>query len=185
MTHLTQIRFRRPALRDSQTTHRTVLAAAGSDAGRILWAAPRRDLLIIQSAQLITADRIDGVAASHSGPVHTTWTAGQPIQLSLIASPTYCQHTPGQRGKRRALPIDACDAWLRRKLGHAATLDEIEVQEMGPRTGRRHEHTVVHRLVGFHALGRVADPDALRQLQLDGVGAGKAYGAGLLLVSAA
>lgn len=184
---LTQMRFRRPVVCDSQITHTTVLTAVGvHDHGRVLWASPRRDMLIIQSGQAVPADAITGVVEARSGPVRTRWQAGDKVRLSLIANPVKSEWHPPHRGMRRPLPIDECDGWLRRKLAAAVDVGTVEVEEVGRRHGRRRDaRHVTHRLVGFHALGVVLDPDELEQLILSGVGPGKAYGAGLLLVGAA
>lgn len=187
MLHLTELRFRDRAPRDTQAIHRTVLYALDTgDPGRVLWALPRRGLLIVQAQAPVRAASIGGVIESHSAEVVTRWPVGTAIRLSLIANPTAAIAVAGRaHGQRVPLPADEHEAWLRRKLGSAIALDEVTVQPLGIRTGRHHERRVAHFLAAFTAAGAVIDTDALEQLIVGGVGAGKAYGAGLLLVAAA
>lgn len=185
--HLTGLRFRHGVPRDTQAVHRTILTALDTDnPGRVLWANPTRGLLIVQAAVPVRAAGIGGVVESRSRPVTTHWPAGTPVRLSLIAHPARAlPSTPPHRGKRVPLPIDQHETWLRRKLDAALALTEVAVQPLGVRRGRRHEHTVAHLMSAFHATGVVTDTDALAGLIERGVGPGKAYGAGLLLVVAA
>lgn len=174
---LTRIRTDRPIPRDNQQVHATI--AASSTGGRVMWAAPCADLLIVQ------AERCDlpYPGQSTTGPVRTHYPAGTPVQVSLIGNPVVSEFTRGQRGRRRPLPLDQHEAWLRRKLDGAVDLDEVAVQPIGSRSGRRGDGRVLHRLAGFYAAGTVTDSGALAGLIRSGVGPGKAYGAGLLLVS--
>lgn len=180
---ITRVRFAGPAVADTHITHATILGALPDNGSRVLWASPTRDLLIVQAA---TAMQPLHRTAEHShAPVHTRWAQGDLVRLSLIANPVRTPLNPAGRGQRRPLPLDQCEAWLRRKIGHTVDIGEVMVEEMGTRAGVRRGARIAHRLVGFAAVGHVTDPDGLRALQLDGVGPGKAYGAGLLLVTRA
>jgi len=186
--HLTELRFaHHSAPRDTQTLHRTILHALDVDnPGRVLWANPTRDIVIVQAGAPIRAAAIGGVVESHSGPARPRWASGTPVRISLIGNPVTLTPTPrGVRGRRIPLPIDQHADWLRRKLDGAVTLHDVAVQPLGTRTGARHEATVTHRLSAFYATGTVTNPDTLERLIRDGVGPAKAYGAGLLLVGAA
>lgn len=175
---LTRIRTDRPIPRDNQQVHATI--AASSTGGRVMWAAPCADLLIVQAERC----GLPYSGQSTTGPVRTHYPAGTPVQVSLIANPVAARAgARGTRGTRRPLPIDQHEAWLRRKLDGAVDLDEVAVQPIGSRSGRRGDGRVLHRLAGFYAAGTVTDTDALAGLIRSGVGPGKAYGAGLLLVS--
>jgi hypothetical protein len=187
MIHLTELRFPRGVPMDTQTVHRTILHALdGADAGRVLWCNPTCGVLIVQAPAPVRASRIGGVTESHSGQIRTRWDVGTAVLVSLIANPVLSLSAgPGVRGKRAPLPIEEHEEWLRRKLEAAVDLAEVAVQPLGSRTGRRHESVVTHRLTAFFASGTVVDTDALESLIISGVGPGKAYGAGLLLVSAA
>lgn len=181
---LTQIQFTRPVLTDSHITHSTVLSALTDPGGRVLWAAPTRRLLIVQAPEPVTGPMRHVADRSHK-PARTRWDKGAALRLALIANPVRAQHVLGSRGKRTPLPLPDCETWLRRKLADAVHLDQVHAQDLGTRTGTRHGQRVYHRLVAFIATGRVTDPDRLERLLIDGVGPGKAYGAGLLLAVAA
>lgn len=180
LTELRLNRAGRSLLADIQKTHRTIQWAARADGDRVLWAAPRTDVLIVQSPQPIRAADFGGVVVESHSRTRPTGLTGQ-VTLTLIAHPTRAQQNRGVRGRHSPLPMDEWEAWFRRKLSPAVDVGPVHVQDLGPRTGRRYGDRVVHRWVGFAATGTVTDPVALDHLAVAGVGRGKAYGCGLLL----
>lgn len=185
-THLTELRLTRSArglVGDVQSLHRTILHATDTDA-RVLWALPRRDLLIVQSDAPVRPSALKGIVGkSHSAERPTRLTG--PVRLSLIGHPTQAVSQPGRRGRVTPLRMDQWEEWFRRRVGHAVDLADVAVQDLGPRSGIRHGVKVTHRWVAFTAAGTVTDTDEMERLIVDGVGRGKAYGCGLLLAGAA
>lgn len=177
--------------RDTHRMHARVLDATSGhpepEGGRILWAQPRRDILVIQAA---TPARVPpGYATScATSRARTTWPKGQTIRISLIANPTRRPHRPRIDGvrhdpdKRIALPAEEREAWLLRHLEGAITVTRVAGQDLGHRHGYRRGAKVTHLWHAFAGEGIVADPEALARLQLAGVGPAKGYGCGLLLV---
>lgn len=180
--HLTELRLNHAAgalLSDTQKVHRTIMWAVGGE-GRVLWAVPRRDLLIVQADRPARAADFDGVVIeSHSIMKPLDMDGG--VRLSLIAHPTTAERRDGRRGLVRPLPMDEWESWFRRKLAPGVQVHDVAIQDLGPRTGIRHGGRVVHRWVGYSATGTVTDPAALREMLIGGIGRGKAYGCGLLL----
>lgn len=185
--HLTRIRYARPVLRDTQATHRALAHAVEGVPGRWLWAAPLRDLLIVQGPAPVPVDDLAAIAPiTESGTSPVPDIDEGPARLSLIAHPTRSVARPGGRGVRTPLPIDQAADWLARKLADAVELDQVDVQPLGTHRGRRLDgNHPAHHLVGLTATATVTDPDRLAELRAAGIGPGKAYGAGLLIVSAA
>lgn len=185
MMHLTHLRYTRPIVRDTQAIHRTVMHALdGTPSGRVLWCVPDARTLIVQ-ANAPVPDSIGGATVVGTGPVRTRFEPGDRVQVALIANPTRAISTGHTtRGTVRPVPIGDCADWLARKTAGALDLRDVEVEELGARTGARHNMRVTHRLVGYAATATVTDSDALKHLITHGVGRGKAYGAGLLLVNA-
>ncbi len=178
-TYLTRLSWDAPD--DIQAIHRTL---AHRLTGRTLWARPARRVVIVQADQPVGAD-IGGVTAYRSTTVRHEWHVGERLHLSGIVCPTVARLEPGRsRGVRRPVPVDDVPAWLARKLADAADVTSVEVEDLGSRVGRRQGGLVTIRWVGVSADVTVADPAALAAHLRDGVGTGKAYGAGLLLAGA-
>lgn len=167
--------------RDTQAMHRTLAHAV--DGGPVLWARPDRRLLITQTTAPLDPESI-GATSARSLPVRLDYQAGEPVTVTLIANPTVTLgRGAGVRGKRVAAPADRWESWLHRRLSGALTLDRVETELIGQRGGDRHGRRVVHLQVAYTAWGHAADPDQLAERILSGIGAGKAYGCGLLLAS--
>lgn len=146
---------------------------------RPLWMRPSRDLLIISSDAIPDWDLIPGAESANMSrvPLHPsgTW-----VHWTLMAQPTAAATAPGhgQRGKRRLLPESQFRSWLERRLAGALDVTEMRWRRIAPqvRTGR--PAPVAYLMEGH---GLVLDGQALYDLCLDGVGAGKSAGHGLLL----
>lgn len=160
-------------------------AVPAFDGGRPLWALPRADVLVIQGPVPVTAAHLP-----HGYILHATHrpvavpAAGTPVTAHLIANPT---RAPRDATCRQALPPGERDAWLARKLDGALTLDAAHTggRPLSPATGRgTGARTITLTRHAFHARGTVADQVALARMMLGGVGAGKGYGCGLLIVTA-
>lgn len=184
--HLTTCALTRRAgriARDSQAMHRTL---KHDIPGRFLWSLPQGRTLVVQHEEPVHWPGVmpGVVARTHTTTVDTPIT-GAPVTWALIANPTKSQFRPGKRGKRVPLPPEEWKAWVGRKLDGAINLHEVDATLMPVARGKRHEMTIYHRRVLYTGTGTVANQQALAGLQRDGVGAGKAYGCGLLIVQEA
>lgn len=168
---------------DSQALHRTLKHDVP---GRFLWSLPESHTLVVQhDAPVHWPDAMPGVIArTHTTEVCTPIT-GAPIRWAIIANPTKATRIKGQRGKRTPLPPEEWKAWVVRKLDGAINIHTIDATRMPTARGKRHTMTVTHQRVMFTGTGTVASQATLAELQHAGVGAGKAYGCGLLIVQEA
>lgn len=155
--------------------------------GHFLWALPDSHTLVVQHEAPVHWPEVmpEVVARTHTTET-TTPITGAPIHWALIANPTKCvSRGEGKRGKRTPLPPEEWKAWVARKLDGAINLRDVDATLMPVARGQKHERVVFHRRVLFTGTGTVANQVALAALQHDGVGAGKAYGCGLLIVQEA
>lgn len=174
--------------------HARVAALTGhrqADTGRILWAQPKRHILVIQSPGM---PHLAGLPAGYALTRSTAeirpgrWKTGQRVGFSLVANPVRRPPRPrdehGRRPPDKRVPIPPGDraAWLLEKLSGALNVTALDGQDLGTRTGRRNGAHIAHLWHAFTGRATVADPDALDRLVTGGVGPGKAYGAGLLIV---
>ena len=191
MTTLTTCALSRNAKRlahDSQALHR---ALKHDIPGHFLWSLPDRRTLVIQHDEPVHWPNVmPGVITRTHSVETTTPITGAPVQWALIANPTMSvSRGKGRRGKRTPLGEDAWVPWVRRKLDGAinipTNIHSVDATLMPVARGQRHEMTIYHRRVIFTGTGTVASQDALADIQHAGVGAGKAYGCGLLIVQEA
>ncbi|WP_261569914.1 type I-E CRISPR-associated protein Cas6/Cse3/CasE [Frankia gtarii] len=111
---------------------------------------------------------------------------GLGVHYRLVANPAKrLGRTAKHPGKLAALRGDDAETWwtsradrcgLTLRSSTALPLDDIT----GPRRGRAQ---IRHALTRYDGVAVVTDPDALRTAILDGVGRGKAHGAGLLSIA--
>lgn len=176
---------------DTHLAHAKVLEWA-ADSQRVLWARPAKQILLIQSTRHVTPSNLPAGHHVTWRQVRTDWEPGTQIRWSLIANPAKAQpRRDGPDGRctrpspRVPLPPAQRDQWLHRKLGAALTITHMTGQPLGRRTGNRAGHHIVHELHCWAGHAVVADSHALAALITLGVGPGKAYGAGLLIVQEA
>lgn len=184
ITTCTLTRRSRALSRDSQAAHRTL---KHDIRGRFLWALPEPRTLVVQHEEAVHwPDVMPGVVArTHTTDVSTPPT-GVPIQWALIANPTKSvSRGEGVRGKRIPLPPEEWKAWVARKLNGAINLHAVDATLMSVARGQKPDRMTFHRRVLYTGTGTVANRAALARLQHDGVGPGKAYGCGLLIVQEA
>lgn len=168
---------------DAQAMHRTI----AHDLGRCLWAVPDDHTLVVQHSRDVDwLDVMGGVVSrSHTVPVSTPL-SGVPVRWGLIANPTKCVRRSGSgRGKRVGLPPEGWKAWVQRRLGEVINIHSIDVAGLPPARGFKTDMRTTHARVLYTGVGTVANHDALRGAQYTGVGPGKAYGCGLLVVQEA
>ena len=148
-----------------------------SDA-RVLWARTSPTTLVISSDTAPKWGKITGAYTANIQPM-SRHPEGETIRWELITAPTAQREVeptaekPNPRAKKVALPEEEFDDWLDHKLAGAAQITVAKWKRLGGRPAR------------FHFIGEavVEDSEALHELCLNGIGAGTATGAGLLLVS--
>lgn len=182
---LTLTRAARDLMRDSQSVHRTLMHACRGQ--RPLWGAPDMSTLVIQHDTPVdwTASMPGIIRQAVTIPT-TTPITGAPIQWAVIANPTAAIMQPGaKRGKRRALPPEKWNIWVERKLAAGINIHSIDGCALPTARGTKQTMRTQHRRVLFTGTGTVSNRADLTALQYDGVGPGKAYGCGLLIVTEA
>lgn len=148
-----------------------------SDA-RVLWARTSPTTLVVSSDTAPAWGKVPGAFAASIQPM-PRHPEGETIRWELISAPTARREAestaenPRSRGKRVPLPEEAFDDWLDEKLAGAARITMAKWKRLGGRPAR------------YHFIGEavVEDSEALQELCLNGIGAGTATGAGLLLAS--
>ncbi|MCH8611568.1 type I-E CRISPR-associated protein Cas6/Cse3/CasE [Arsenicicoccus dermatophilus] len=114
--------------------------------------------------------------------------AGTPVLFRVAVNAVRRRTERDDAGRRReslsTLAPDEVPEWVSAKVSDALTLDEVFGHTRRTHHHRRHRDRTPPRFVvdTVDGLATVADAAALQQLRLDGVGRGKAYGAGLLTV---
>lgn len=109
---------------------------------------------------------------------------GDIVRGALRASPTWAKPSPGGRGKVQPILDHARQvAWLERKLASAGlAVVDLDVIGTGVVRGTKGRGTVTHNCVEARFKAEVVDAERLAEARARGIGRGKAYGLGLLLV---
>lgn len=169
----------RGLLRDAQAVHRTLAHATD---GHALWGSPDGEHLIVRHPQPVRwATAMRHIAQAVTLPT-TTPITGAHVQWAIIANPTHALARPGQRGKVVPLPPEKWNSWVERKLGQALNLHTIDGTALPAAVGHKRDRRTTHRRVLFQGTATVRNHDTLATLMTAGVGRGKAYGCGLLLI---
>lgn len=151
---------------------------------RVLWARPERTAVIVRS---------DGYATnpdmSWAEPVgiipETDLSEGTRVTVTVIACPTRAARQPdGRRGRRTPLPAGPdAEAWIRRHLSDAIDVDAVTQEQLTTVWGHKADMTATIKRVRFAVAGRITNVCELDKLRRLGVGPGKAYGCGLVVVT--
>ncbi|GAA0993680.1 MULTISPECIES: type I-E CRISPR-associated protein Cas6/Cse3/CasE [Nocardiopsidaceae] len=150
-----------------------------SDA-RVLWARVSPTTLVVSSDTAPAWGKIPGAYAATMQPP-PRHTEGETIRWELIAAPTGQRGAdadadePRPRGKRVALEESEFQEWIEAKTAGALRVTSARWKRLGGRPARYH----------FTGQAVVEDSEALQELCLGGIGAGRSTGAGLLLTSTA
>lgn len=167
---------------DAQHAHTLVFDMIGE---RGLWGQPEPGVLVIQHTQPVNWFDYRKVATSSHTTSITTPKKGATIRYALIGNPTgrkTLKH--GQTSSRRyPLPPEKWNLWLERHLNQAISITRADTTRLPPAIGRFHQRNTTHHRVMFLGEGVVNSQDCLKSLQHGGVGQGKAYGCGLLIIS--
>ena len=177
--------------RDVCRMHDRVIALLGlspSDPkGRELWVSPRPDRLVLQYHRAVDLHTLPaGYATGHDRhPVRAQWSTGEEIRWALVANPIRKRTTrraDGTRGEVRTVTDPS--GWVR---AHLPMLRHHRIDVIDQRTahGRKGQRRVTHSQARLVGTATVLDAGALSAAILGGVGHGRAYGCGLLMVGPA
>lgn len=180
---LTLAEFTLPPQRDVYERHRDVEALADGLPGRLLWAEPRPGRVVVQAGGPLPAPD----AALDLGPQLAALAAGDRVRWALIGNPTEClaRHAPDgsrMRGVRTVLPEDRRRGWVERKLAPVLEITRLLDEPLPAAAGTKRGRRICHARHAYAGTGFVSDADALREAVAAGVGHGKAFGCGLLLI---
>ncbi|GAB3191871.1 type I-E CRISPR-associated protein Cas6/Cse3/CasE [Nesterenkonia suensis] len=185
-TWITEIILNNASARLPKDTHKMhrILAKA-TDGPHHLWANPRPGTLIVQSPSPLRRDVLTNDAHQiRSSPIDRDFTPGDQLTLTGIISPRKSARPPStrQRGKKTFLTVEETPAWIIRHLQDAATLRDIDVQQLPPSHGTKPNGTrIVYGRRAFTAHATVRSPEALAHALDHGIGPGKRFGSGLIL----
>ena len=159
---------------------------------RVLWGRPTNGLVIAQAAGTPDPARLATLTRQpvETARVRTDWAEGDRITLAGILSPEARVKTPRENGRIRArsrtsLAFGQHPEWLTTRLSGVVDIDEVAVEPLDPVRVRKRTGTVVQARTGFHATATVTHPHRLAYVLANGLGAGRAYGCGLLLAAEA
>jgi hypothetical protein len=185
MLHQTVVHTR-TVTRDARAIHRTI--EHDHHGTRTLWAQPTPNTLILRTREHVTWSGWNTARSITQTLTPDLHPAGTRLAWSLIANPTHSIHLgvaadgqPAGRGRRTGIaePGHAVD-WLRARLASALALDTpLTAHRISPVHGAK--GLLLTRWV-FSGTGTVHHPEDLAALLTGGVGRGKAFGCGLLLV---
>lgn len=181
----TVIRVGSRPLRDARAIHRQV--EHHTHPHRTLWAQPTPQTLVLRSVVPAVWSDWPGARSVHTQQCSAYHPVGARIAFSLVANPTRAQHaglssdgSPRGRGKRRGVEsAEQARVWLDHRVGKVLGLRHVECERLSPARGAR------GLLLGrwaYSGTADVTDPCGLAELLTHGVGRGKAFGCGLLLV---
>lgn len=162
--------------------HAIIAAATDGRTPRTLWAMPHPSLLIIQSAEAPDSAILSSLGSIVAQrPYRSIFCVGAQVVLAGIVNPTRAKKgRDDSRGRR--IPVAAADlpSWFQRRIP-AVEMTEIVTEPLEVVRTARPGMRMTHAAAGLSAIGTVIDADALEASLLAGVGAGKAYGFGLIL----
>lgn len=180
-TTLTLTKNARHLTKDTQAIHRTIAYATGETN---LWGLPDPHHLIIRHKTPINWNQaMPGIIKQAITTPTPTPITGTHINWGIIANPTKSTPQPhGKRGKITPLPPEKWNTWIDKKLHQAINIHTIDTCGLPTGIGHRHTQKVTHRKVLFTGTGTVKNQQTLNHLIETGIGRGKAYGCGLLLI---
>ena len=130
-------------------------------------------------------------AAPEVKPFDPRFSKGRRLRFRLAANPTrrLGKHSPDVKeesiGKRVSVPADQLIDWLVRRAESAGFFIKRDAATIKPGYVYMNKNGKGQRLrsVLFNGILQVADPDVFRRTLIRGIGSGKAFGFGLLLVA--
>lgn len=178
--------------------HKTVMRLIGDNLGpeprsqmNLMWnldTSGEHDILVVQATTELRTENLPDRYATSIEPVPVsdlmdTITAGGHYSYLIAANPTAVVTDNGHK-YRVALYEDDANTWWERRSAEAG------LELVGPAQMTAHEPAKLHgkgkallHLVEFTGTAVVTDPELVRHSVAVGLGRGKAYGAGLLLLA--
>ncbi|MBB4963766.1 type I-E CRISPR-associated protein Cas6/Cse3/CasE [Saccharothrix violaceirubra] len=170
------------------------------DGGRLLWGLHGTTLLVQTGAAVSPLALPAGYAVSvHSANLASRLdriTAGSVVRWAVIANPTRARAKATavgpdgvpvrkSRGQPTPVALGERNEWITRRLAPALEITALTGRPLPAAAGTqiRTRHRVHHSRHLWQGTATVADPDVLRGLVSSGIGHGKAFGCGLLLVA--
>lgn len=193
-------------LADAQELHRTLLSAFGrapdgADARAHFGVLHRTEIdsrkgeiavLVLSRAtpdwtRLPVGVLVDTPATKRVDEAYAGIQAGAGFRFRIVANPTKAAFVRGERGTRRSITSDEERlAWLGRQFDRAGARVVSAVPRPVQSVVLRHGgKSVSLPAVRFDGLVEVTDPARFQAALAGGIGAGKAYGMGLLTIAAA
>ena len=188
----------RQALADCQDMHRNIMKAFPEEnvtrkEARVLYrlmTVENRPVLFVLSGDLPDWSRVPGLSLYRGMPprayddIQSAFLSGRTLRFSLRASP--CKKMPGdgKNSKRVFLRTpEERKAWLIRKAEQNGFL-LLQMSETAPDVlrGSKGDNTFYYRTVVFEGVLRITDTVRFTTAFENGIGPGKAYGLGLLLL---
>ena len=187
-------RYARGLLADCQQMHRFITGLFGTDrlSGQILYRTNLvRDKLCIYLYSQAPAEHIPDGCLVQQREI-SSWLgameAGQLWSFDLIAAPTKKIASEGNKNSRRRILREpgARQAWLERKaeLNGFAIIQAQELEQIHV-SGRHHADkggVMYHDAYHYQGVLRITDAEAFRKAVQTGIGSGKAYGFGMMMV---
>lgn len=173
------IRLTRP-VRDARAVHRAIEHDAHPV--RALWAQPSPRTLVVRTSADTRWAGFPFAAAVSTSLTRTRYDQDQDVDWALVANPTRSSARPtGGRGRRTGIadPGQAAQ-WARDHLAPALDVAALAGKRLPSAHGQ--DGLCLTRWA-FSGTAAVNAPDALARLLAEGVGRGKAFGCGLLLIS--
>lgn len=171
-------------LRDVQRMHArtcSLVGAARADS-RLLWRADGHRL-IVQAAMPIDLSRLPAGYATlvEDRKVRLDWPAGTTVRWEIVANPT--RDIPRTRRRVGLTDPEECADWIQARLPRAG-LRPLRIDGWREPLGRG-RHPKGQLIVGrwrFRGVAVVEESERLAAALVNGIGKGRAYGAGLLTV---
>lgn len=183
-TYLTRIYLNSPKY---STRHIHGILATTPD--RPLWARIAPTQIITRTKHPLPAHQFHPIAEQMLQTTETLPALGARISLAGIANATITttHGEPRRNAKKRriSVPIDQRAEWLAAKLEGVINMTLIETEPLAPILVPKPTGLVTIDRTGYYATGAVANTHRLAYLLANGVGHGRAYGCGLLLVQEA
>lgn len=145
--------------------------------------------LLVQSRRAPV--RADGLLLLGSREIHPVPGAEQRLAFVLTANPVKTvvdverEVKPGKQSDKCRVPLIREEdqlSWLNRKLSPAATIERVDILPQVPLYFRKGKSAGKLAVCTFEGVMKVSEPQRLAYLLENGIGHGKAFGCGLLLV---
>lgn len=113
---------------------------------------------------------------------------GQYLKFDLIASPSKKISVDGQKNSRRRILREPAErqAWLERKAAQSGfSICQVMEQEQIHVSGKHHAEkggTMYHDAYHYQGVLQITDAEIFRNALQSGIGSGKAYGFGMMMV---